>query len=1484
MDSRMWRLALLFSMGMTLVQSKPPSFGFFIPPDLYFPSTTKFCLHFQQELKEYEQISVDLKTSTGSVPLYTVPPNSPSWQCPSFQVPEPAGATEKATIIIQGQEIGGKKIEFGSHGVTLRKKNTGTFIQSDKAVYKRGQTAMFRFVTLDQDFEVLNKTYPLVEIQDPMKNRIAQWKDVRAESGIAELSYPLSPDAALGAYDIKTEEGKLSFTVEEYVLPKFKVFIEGPSSISINDEKVSLSVSGSYTYGEKVPGNVTLTVSQKKRPRYRGWWMREEENDDKEILSFTHNSKTDRSGKLTLPLDLSLFSLRNSNYLRQLEVEAFLTEDGTGVTLSAPKKIINLQSQLTKITFKDTKRYYQPGAPYRGKLVLESYDGKRLDGKTVQLRSTVRGETTEETYVTDSAGEVSFQLSTEKWGKGSVSLRATTDEKDEPYLYSTVAVRYGSAYLYVDYLYVVSNSSVYIRPVRSSAPCDGNVLVTVHYTLEEQEGDNIEIFYLVLLDNIVTLGGQKTVQKAGGLSGSCELLLPVVKMSPRAKLLVVIVSPTGKIAADTTEVQVTACLKHKVSLKFSEEDALPGSDVQLLLQADGGSFCALRAVDKSVVMMKPEAELTESKIQNLVKATRSYIPASRPDYDYCRDYQPEATMASDNSDDPHWGGYAYPEKKKDLQNIFQEMGLCVITSWDIVAPTTCIWQSYSKITMTKDVSVRKPSTPIREKAGSVPGKQLSGVMGAAAGARPMAAAAPVSLFASPAEASLDMADDDEGGSISEPRTYFPDTWLFSVVPIPSSGSAVMPVSVPHTITTWCAQMFCVGPGGMGLSSPADLKAFQPFFAEPALPYSVKRGETFLFRVSVFNYMSHAMKIEVSLPSSEQFRIKNEENSKKSFYLIGGEKKTISYDLTPNILGQMNVTIIAEAVNSADLYDGQEVKVPRRGRRDVVIKTVLVVAEGTGVEQTHNSLLISEGGPVSEALRFQLPSSYVPGSEKAVISVCGDILGPSLSNIGNLLAMSYGCGEQNMVLFAPNVFILTYLQASDQLNPTVLAKGKDMLEKGYARQLLYMRKDGSFSAFGNSDPEGSTWLTGFVMKTLSQSKDITYIDEKVMTQSMNWLKAQQKPDGCFQATGRVLNNGMQGGMDDEFSLSAYIVAALLDAGQDVRDAIVQRAMTCLTNEPLESTSLYKLALKAYAFSMAGQEESRAAAQERLYQNATIADGVMYWTQEPRASSNSYWSKPSSVDVELTSYALLTLLSHQNPTNKQLGEMAAISRWLNTQRNGNGGFSSTQDTVVALQALSVYASRTFRKSGNIIVDVTSENGFHHRFHVDNDNRLLLQKTQLPKIPGEYTVTVSGNGSVVMQAVQSHNVLPTPKEDAFVMSATPLCVRSDVLQISVEFWYSGKRQSTNMALMKVYMLSGFVPQQKSLDDLKKNPLVKRVEKEEDSVNIYIDKVTSEPQTLELQAEQRVPVSGRRPSIIQISDYYMPEEQKTISYLKTC
>jgi hypothetical protein len=62
-------------------------------------------------------------------------------------------------------------------------------------------------------------------------------------------------------------------------------------------------------------------------------------------------------------------------------------------------------------------------------------------------------------------------------------------------------------------------------------------------------------------------------------------------------------------------------------------------------------------------------------------------------------------------------------------------------------------------------------------------------------------------------------------------------------------------------------------------------------------------------------------------------------------------------------------------------------------------------------------------------------------------------------------MPFGCGEQNMTLFAPNVYVTEYLKQSGQLKAEIMATAEKLMITGYQRQLTYRRSDGSFSAFG-----------------------------------------------------------------------------------------------------------------------------------------------------------------------------------------------------------------------------------------------------------------------------------------------------------------------------------------------------------------------------------------------------------------------------------
>ncbi|KAF7235715.1 Alpha-1-macroglobulin [Varanus komodoensis] len=180
------------------------------------------------------------------------------------------------------------------------------------------------------------------------------------------------------------------------------------------------------------------------------------------------------------------------------------------------------------------------------------------------------------------------------------------------------------------------------------------------------------------------------------------------------------------------------------------------------------------------------------------------------------------------------------------------------------------------------------------------------------------------------------------------------------------------------------------------------------------------------------------------------------------------------------------------------------------------------------------------GKAHHLSRQLVPLSYCSGSEEALPDVqpgsglpqleliipC-DILGGAIHNLQHLVQLPYGCGEQNMARLAPDLLILKYLNKTGQLTEDLNSKIIGYLVEGYQTQLKYKHSDGSYSTFGQSShSQGSTWLTAFVYKIFVKLSKIIFVEKIHITDALSALAIRQKPNGCFQDTGTLLNNAMK----------------------------------------------------------------------------------------------------------------------------------------------------------------------------------------------------------------------------------------------------------------------------------------------------------------------------------------------------------------------
>jgi len=65
--------------------------------------------------------------------------------------------------------------------------------------------------------------------------------------------------------------------------------------------------------------------------------------------------------------------------------------------------------------------------------------------------------------------------------------------------------------------------------------------------------------------------------------------------------------------------------KFQVQLQFSEKQMLTTSNVSLVIEAAANSFCAVRAVDKSMLLLKSETELSAETVSYPNKHIFSFL-------------------------------------------------------------------------------------------------------------------------------------------------------------------------------------------------------------------------------------------------------------------------------------------------------------------------------------------------------------------------------------------------------------------------------------------------------------------------------------------------------------------------------------------------------------------------------------------------------------------------------------------------------------------------------------------------------------------------------------------------------------------------------------------------------------------------------------------------------------------------------------------
>lgn len=67
---------------------------------------------------------------------------------------------------------------------------------------------------------------------------------------------------------------------------------------------------------------------------------------------------------------------------------------------------------------------------------------------------------------------------------------------------------------------------------------------------------------------------------------------------------------------------------------------------------------------------------------------------------------------------------------------------------------------------------------------------------------------------------------------------------------------------------------------------------------------------------------------------------------------------------------------------------------------------------------------------------------------------GDILALSIHHLNSLVELPVGCGEQNMIHFAPSIYVLHYLDSSNQDNAALRSRALSYMKEGVTSLLIH----------------------------------------------------------------------------------------------------------------------------------------------------------------------------------------------------------------------------------------------------------------------------------------------------------------------------------------------------------------------------------------------------------------------------------------------
>lgn len=482
------------------------------------------------------------------------------------------------------------------------------------------------------------------------------------------------------------------------------------------------------------------------------------------------------------------------------------------------------------------------------------------------------------------------------------------------------------------------------------------------------------------------------------------------------------------------------------------------------------------------------------------------------------------------------------------------------------------------------------------------------------------------------------------------RKAFPDTafWAAEVV-TDNSGHARARVDFPDSLTTWRATARGVTPDTKVGSATLKTIVRKNLILRLAVPRFFVQGDEVVISALVHNYLPKAKSARVSLDV-------------KGLEILAGETQVLQIPSRGE--AKVDWRVRAQQVRAVNVVG----KALTDEESDALEFDLPVNVPGVKLSLARGGAIHAGG---SAAFDLTFPDQVQPGSRSILLRVSPSIAGSLFAALDYLISFPYGCVEQTMSSFLPNI---TVRQAVRDLGLKVdldQAALDEKIRAGLERLYGFQHQDGGWG-WWESD-ESHPFMTAYVVAGLTQAQAAgVNVKADAVQNGAAWLKREFARDPKLAG-----------------DLRAYMQYALAAAGQADSAALDELYGSRAKLSP------YGLALLGLALEQA--KDGRAAAVAGELEHGAQQDDEQAWWNATRDQMLDF-----AVDAspEATAFAV-KLLSHQRRDSALLPKAAL---WLMNHRNEGYWWSSTKQTAMVIYGLADYLKATNELHPNLTMTVS------------------------------------------------------------------------------------------------------------------------------------------------------------------------------------